>query len=95
MKRKGLRGAVEFAAFSLVVIAACAALGLFVYGEVENARRHDADNVLASFQQTITLKLRGDLSQTSDFVAALKVDPDDESWLAASAAELLERDEAI
>lgn len=95
MKRKGLRGALELAAFSLATIAVCAALGLFVYGEVESSRRHDADNLLASFQQAITLKLRGELSQTGDFVAALKVDPDDESWLAASAAELLERDEAI
>lgn len=95
MSRRGLRGILGLGAFALAAIAVCAALGMFVYSEVENTRRHDADNVLASFQQTITLKLRGELGHTGDFVAALKVDPDDESWLAASAAELLERDEAI
>ena len=53
--------------------------GVSANNEVKDIRRADADSLLASFQQTIELKLKGGLGETGDLTAALEVDPDGES----------------
>ena len=95
MRRAGWRGGFGFAMLSLAAVALCAVLGVSAYNEVKEIRRVDADSLLASFQQTIELKLKGSLGETGDLTAALEVDPDDESWLPAAAGALLERDEVV
>ena len=95
MRRSAWRGGFGFALLSLAAVALCAALGMAVYNEVKDIRRTDADNLLASFQQTIELKLKGGLGETGDLVAALEVDPSDEAWLPAAADALLARDEVV
>ncbi len=95
MRRAGWRGGFGFAMLSLAAVALCAVLGVSAYNEVKDIRRVDADSLLASFQQTIELKLKGSLGETGDLTAALEVDPDDESWLPAAAGALLERDEVV
>ena len=92
MRRSAWRGGFGFALLSLAAVALCAALGMAVYNEVKDIRRTDADNLLASLQQTIELKLKGGLGETGDLVAALEVDPSDEAWLPAAADALLARD---
>lgn len=79
MRRAGWRGGFRFAMLSLAAVALCAVLGVSAYNEVKDIRRADADSLLASFQQTIELKLKGGLGETGDLTAALEVDPDGES----------------
>ena len=79
MRRAGWRGGFGFAMLSLAAVALCAVLGVSAYNEVKDIRRVDADSLLASFQQTIELKLKGSLGETGDLTAALEVDPDGES----------------
>ena len=79
MRRAGWRGGFGFAMLSLAAVALCAVLGVSAYNEVKDIRRVDADSLLASFQQTIELKLKGSLGETGDLTAALEVDPDDEA----------------
>lgn len=93
MRRPSARTVLAFAAFSLAVCVASASLGMFVHGEIYNFRRAEAANVLSFYQQTMTLKLRGDLSEAGGLAVKLEADPGDEAWLAEASGELLARDE--
>ena len=83
-----------FGVFSLAVCVAVTAVGLFLFDEVNVTRQRDADTVLAYFQQTMTQKLRSDLSQGDALAAAIAVDPTDDGWFPAAAERLLEQDGA-
>jgi GGDEF domain-containing protein len=83
-----------FGVFSLAVCVAVTAVGLFLFDEVNVTRQRDADTVLAYFQQTMTQKLRSDLSQGDTLAAAIAVDPTDDGWFPAAAERLLEQDGA-
>ena len=93
MRRRGLVGVLGFAVFSLVVCVIAASLGMIVHGEVENFRRREANSLLMFYQQTMTLKLQGNLSQTARLAAALEAEPNNEGWFAKTAEEMLVRDE--
>lgn len=93
MKRRNALGVLGFACYVLIACALAASFALFMCSEVSALRQSGADKVLAYFQQTMILKLHGDVGRTGDLVAAFESDPDDEAWFPQAAASLLERDE--
>ncbi|WP_368042419.1 diguanylate cyclase domain-containing protein [Gordonibacter massiliensis (ex Traore et al. 2017)] len=93
MRRPSARTVFAVAALSLVVCVLSASMAMFVHSGIYDFRRSEAESVLSLYQQTMTLKLRGDLSEVGDLAVKLEADPDDEAWLAKASSELLARDE--
>lgn len=92
MRRRGAGRVLGFTAFSLCVCVVAALLGTSVYNEADGFRHRDANSVLSFYQQTMTLKLQGDLSRAGALAAVVEADPDDEERFAAAAGEMLARD---
>lgn len=95
MRRRSLLGTLGFVAFSLVTCILVAALCLGIYGEVKDIRKQEASHLLSFYQETMTLKLHGDLSATSELAAAFSTDPTDTEWFSSVSEELLAHDEVV